>query len=205
MRLSAKSLFIAILIAGCSGWNSELQTKTFDDPNISEKPRCQFKVKNNCWQRSMALLQDCFISSGVEPLFSDSEVCGDEQNQLVVFSKPLKGYQDLAQDPIEFKLYKNKVKCLRFSGTQDNFIIDNTAYGSLQVATLANGDRLVSCFSDESFVIPAEAQASGCQGEKISVSQFTPQALLSVAESERPQFTLTLSGLVESQPVFQCQ
>lgn len=199
-------LIVLVFVTSCSGINSELDTSFIENPDVNEKPKCNFKPANNCWTQSMALLMGCIDTpapNDVDVLTDDKRFCSNKSGKLVEFVNPLALVE---KKSIEFKVYNTKTKCFRFKGTSRSFIIDQNEFGKLSVQRNAAGDVEVQCFFGESFVIPAAATEKGCHGESLKVGDYLPKASLnSFIEGEDSGFQFFFQGMGgASQALFKC-
>ena len=210
-------LFLAsTLIVSCTGWNSELDTAFIDDGLKSQKPLCEFPVKNNCYTQSMDLLMACVQPVGSSPELIDTELetCQNDSGKLITFiDDSLDGFIHYENQKIQFKVYDGQKKCFRFTGNRENFLIDENEFGDIKVQTLENGDTKVSCFFNESFTIPAAAKTKGCRGSQQKASAFVPGHKLQAVEKKVEsgemvfdffQFSILGAGVVEKE-IFKCQ
>ena len=205
MRFSWLLLVLAFVVS-CSGINSELDTAYIENPEINEKPKCQFKPTNNCWTQSMALLMGCIdapVPNDVDVLTDDKRFCSNKSGKLIEFVNPLALVEKRS---IEFKVYNTKTKCFSFKGTSQSFVIDQSEYGRLSVRKNNSGNIEVQCFFGESFEIPAEAVEKGCQGEALKVGDYLPKAsLFSFQDGEDSGYQFIFQGLSgQPQALFKC-
>ena len=194
----------------CTGWNSELDTAYIGGGKTFQKPRCQFKLKENCWSRSVKLLMDCVqpVEPSKETLTEDMHLCQNGTGKIVEFKNI---NVDLVKENLEFTVYDSSKLCFEFRGKKSEFLIDSVL-GSLKVKILENGDTRVSCFFNESFVIPAKVKKQGCRGEKTLVSEFLPEVELTSETKTLKSgnevldgFSFHFLGAGFFEPVFNCR
>ena len=209
----ALSLFSLL---GCNGMNSELRSPFFPNDKILEKPRCQFKVSNNCWQRSLDLIMACVPKVDTEKptYFSDERYRCSNQSlggaTEVVFRDPVNLENQVSLEGLSFRIYNGLKPCFSFTGHSQGFTIDANLFGTLAVDQLANGDTQVSCFNGESFLLSKDAKERGCFDGEVPIANVIPQVQLTQLKSLRGQSLRGLSfaflGLGDvASPVFACQ
>lgn len=194
-KLSATIMLLSLV--SCSGMNSELNTPYVKDKKMNLKPRCNFKVKDNCWNRSLSLLMECVPAMSEEHpdlLSLNRRICKSQTGKEINFVDPL----DLANEGdvtgLEFRVYNGLEQCFRFVSQGKSFLIDETPYGQLKVTALSNGDTHVSCFNGESFLITDEVKQKGCRNEKALPEHFVPQASLQKTLNREGSFHFLLKG-----------
>lgn len=215
MRIVLSLLFIGTLTA-CSGWNSELNTAEIVPEKVNLKPRCQFKLKENCWTRSMKLVMACVPPTGTTPeiMSPDKRFCSSTDGKYIDFVNPLSLEGDFSEEPIEFYVNDGPEKtCFHFEGTSSEFVINDYTHGQLRVEMNANGDTHITCFFGEKLVIPSEVKEQGCRNQKANPKNFLPTS--GFVKSESPQFLeiregfnyqFFFSGLGQKkQEIFNCQ
>ncbi len=168
---------LGLLVASCSGWSSELDTAFIDDGKSLKKPICEFEVTNNCWSQSLKLIQHCapVVADAEELLTADNESCKSSQGKQINFiDDSLDAFLAYEDHPLHFKVYNGQKTCFELYGRPGSFSIESDEFGALSIQTLASGDIQVSCFFNEGFVIPKDAQTLGCRGQKAAPEQVTP-------------------------------
>ena len=214
MKNLGLKVVLFLLVSACSGWNSELNTLNIPDSKIQQKPQCQFKTKDNCFSRSMNLLMSCVNTTGQheEILTEDLRLCSNEKGKQIIFDTPLDLVGNFEENVLSFTIYSEQNKCFRFTGTSQNFKIDQNPFGEIEVKTLSNGDTQVSCFFNESFTVTEEIKNLGCRDEKTKVAQFLPKAQLK--QKKAPQFLepsdinsfgFSFEGLEVPAEIFNCR
>ncbi|MEM7646330.1 MAG: hypothetical protein AAF203_05430 [Pseudomonadota bacterium] len=200
------------ILSGCSGWNSELNTPYVEDPVINEKPSCGFDLADNCWQRSMRLLADCVQPVTDNEIMGEGhETCTNKTGKMILFPEETISHleQENFDTPIRFKVFDDYglKRCFQFTGTQNQFVIDETEFGRLEIAKKEDGDLRVSCFFGESFTIPQKALENGCSGQQQKVGEFVPTATLGqTAQTKERDIIFSLQGLgAPILPVFHCR
>lgn len=209
-------LAILFFVSACSGWNSELTTATIAKTNENLKPSCRFKLKENCWTRSMKLVMDCVqpVGPSKEVMSKDKRFCTNDTGKYVDFVNPLSLEGDFAEEGLEFYVNNGPQKtCFHFEGTSHNFTINDYTHGQLKVETLQNGDSQITCFFGEKLLITADVKELGCRNQKESPQDFLPEA--GFVRSASPQFLeiregqsfrFFFSGLGRAgQDVFNCE
>ncbi len=213
---SITGLVGTLFLVSCSGWSSELDTAFFEDDKALEKPLCKFDLKNNCWNQSLQLLHSCapVVEGAVELLNDDKKSCLSNEGKLIVFENDsLNKYLNYDDQPLYFRVSQGQKPCYEFYGYSDNFKIESKDYGTLEVESLSNGDIKVSCFFDQSFVIPKQAQSLGCRGQKAALPDVSASYRLDYKQEKQgsggvvyDQFQLFLLGAgAPVQPLFRCQ
>lgn len=201
----------SFLFVACSGWNSELTTK--DAPgNKDLKPQCSFHIENNCWTQSLNSLNECLPSTTQPEYFTSPSLrtCSDGAGKLVEFTP--KFNKNLTADSLmSFEVSNQGKLCFSYLGTAQNFELINAKDETAGVATLENGDKIVSCFDGQRFLIPVEAQELGCRGTKLKVSNYLPgislsssqDAVVSLEDQASQSFAFRLMGISPVQ-AFNC-
>lgn len=201
-------LFLLLFLASCSGINSELDTQFIPDNKIFEKPRCQFKPMNNCWTKSVALLQGCMEpekAGDVDEFVENKRFCSNKTSKLIEFPNPLQ-FQD--DENMEFRVI-NLVKgntCFHYKKIGNTFVIDESEFGTLRVENMESGDIRVQCFYGEEFIVPAEAVEKGCRGVNAKVGEYIPKASVSAfSDIEDGGYQFLFQGLGSApQSIFKC-
>ena len=205
-------LLSTFLLTGCDVVNSEFRVPT-DRCKFNQKPQCNFKPQNNCWQKSVNVLMECVPekSLGQKDVFSpDMERCFNNESGLEVhFDRPLDLYgsnQAAAGSYVEFKVYNDKTNknCFRFKGQHGNFEFITTA-GSLSVEPQASGDLLVECIDGTQFVVPQTALSLGCSGVNSKVSSYIPGIQFTPFSNDQGEgWSFHFLGLSKALGLFQC-
>lgn len=201
------AIFIVSILTGCSGWNSELDTQYVEPPSL--QPKCSFKIADNCWSRSLKLIQSCapqVASKEVGQLVPNLNHCTFSDRSLVAFTNPSQILNPAWNGDIEFTVYSSEALCYRFTATESSIVIDQNPYGDISVKSMANGDIQVNCLFSESFVIPVKAATHGCSNSKVGVSAFVPSTVISTeAPARTSSISLFMNGMGgEAARVFSC-
>ena len=206
------SLLLAALITGCNGVQSEFKVPN-GSQGLSQKPRCSFKVKNNCWQKSVALLVDCMDGFGPDKIdrFSDDlAFCENkDRSKKVIFKNKLKAYKsakELVEQNMGFSAYHQGSSCFQFSyrDSKGDFIFI-TPLGELSMETLEGGDKLVRCLDGSEMTVPKEAATQGCAGVPSKASNHVPGIRFSpFAKPEGEGWFFQFLGLSQALGLFQC-